>query len=149
MWVLTLTQPYAWMVVHGSKDLENRSWFNRIAKEIQGQGQTFAIHAGTTATRAYYREAVEFARGEDPALVVPPREQLVYGAILGTARIAGLYPPDEWRPLGDPDHVPWHMQDRYGWALGGRTPLPATIPWKGLQGFWKVDDAVIQKDPRP
>jgi hypothetical protein len=40
MRALTVRQPWAWAIIHGGKDVENRSWTNRYATGL------IAIHAG-------------------------------------------------------------------------------------------------------
>ncbi len=147
MLVLTLKQPWAWMVIYGTKPLENRRWWNKLCQALMSECEPFAVHVGEKVTRSYYADAVEFARQEDPELVVPSMEELVYGALLGTAVIWGKYTPEQWRPWGEEGHVPWHMEGQYGWALRDRTPLPSPIPMKGKQGFWSVDDALVRQAP--
>lgn len=138
MWALTLTQPYAWMVIFGSKDIENRDWVNRILREMIDAGEPFAVHAGKECTRRYYAEAVEYARTQDPELVVPPREQLVYGSILGTVLPHCVHAASEWTPQRR-----WHMEGKQGWGLRKRTPLLHHVPVSGKQGFWKVPDELL------
>jgi hypothetical protein len=43
MWALTLKQPWAWMVTHGTKDIENRGWCNRITRELENTGQLLSL----------------------------------------------------------------------------------------------------------
>lgn len=138
MWALTVLQPYAWMMIHGSKDIENRSWVNAILNHLITRGEPFAVHAGLSMTRVYYREAVEFAKAQDPELVVPRIDELVLGALLGTVVPTQIYRPEDWTP-----DRRWHMPDQYGWQLEDRTTLPRYVPAKGKQGFWTVDDALL------
>lgn len=140
MLVLTLKQPYAWMVIHGSKDIENRSWVNALVNHLITRGESFAIHAGVSVRRDYYEQAVAYARTQDPELRVPAREDLVLGAILGTVVPTEVFRPEDWLPARR-----WHMRGQYGWALRDRTALPVPIPAKGKQGFWSVDDELIAR----
>lgn len=145
MWVLTLKQPWAWMVIHGTKDVENRSWCNSITRELQASKQPFAIHAGATMTRAYYENAVAVAAEEDSGLVVPSREKLVFGAVIGTAVIANYHAPETWKPRGQKGYIPWRMRHQYGWELLYRTPLPVSLPARGQLGFWEMDDRLFER----
>ena len=138
MLVLTLKQPYAWMVIHGSKDIENRTWVNALLWDLIERQEPFAVHAGVSIRGDYYDKACAYARSQDPALRVPPKDDLVLGAILGTAIPAEIFHPDDWL-LGRR----WHMRDHYGWRLRDRTALPAPIPAKGKQGFWSIDDVLL------
>ena len=138
MLVLTLKQPYAWMVIFGTKPIENRRWVNALLNHLITRGEAFAIHAGLSCTRDYYDEAVAYARSQDPELRVPRREDLVRGAILGTVVPTDVYRPEDWAPTRR-----WHMRGQYGWQLKDRTPLPSPVPAKGKQGFWSIDDALL------
>jgi hypothetical protein len=140
MWALTLTQPYAWMVIHGPKDVENRDWVNRILEDLIEAGEPFAVHAGKECTRRYYSDAVEYAKSQDSSLVVPARGELVCGAILGTAVPLGYWPPSDWSPSRR-----WHMKGKTGWALKDRKPLPHPLPALGKQGFWKMPEEIAMR----
>ncbi len=137
-----MKQPWAWMVIHGTKDVENRSWVNAILEGLVARREPFAVHAGLSMTRAYYREAVQFAKAQDPELVVPRIDELVLGALLGTVVPTGILPSHS-QGLRGVVHRRWHMPDQYGWELEERTPLPRYVPAKGKQGFWTVDDALL------
>jgi len=144
VWALTLRQPWAWMVIHGSKDLENRTWINKIVLELQRTGAEFAIHAGHSMTRVEYAEAVAFAKQEDPRLCVPRAEELQFGQVIGTARLSELVPVQHYGPPGRADHVRWHMEGQWGWRLSERRALPSPFRCAGKQGFWKLDDSLIE-----
>src|SRR5207302_502261 len=66
MKALTVRQPWAWAIVQGKKDVENRSW------RTDHRGMV-AIHAGGS------REGEPLPRGEKP----PPEHEFVYSAIIG------------------------------------------------------------------
>lgn len=148
MWALTLRQPWAWMVVHGRKDLENRSWVNKIVFELIHFQKELAIHAGFGMTRLEYVEAVGFAKQEDPELRVPRAEELQFGQVIGTVRIAELVPKEHYGPPGRKDHVRWHLPGQWGWKLADRRALPFPIAMGGKQGFWKLEDSLIENARR-
>lgn len=52
---LSIRQPWAWLILHAGKDIENRSW----KREYTGR---ILIHAGTTMTRGDYEESKSFAK---------------------------------------------------------------------------------------
>ena len=138
MWILTLTQPYAWMVIHGPKDIENRSWVNQILLDLIRERMPFGIHAGKEIPLGYYHEAVAYAKSQDPDLVVPAREELVRGCVLGTVVPTSVYAPAEWTPKRR-----WHMKGQQGWQLSERKPLSYPVLAKGKQGFWTFPDDEI------
>lgn len=144
MWALTLTQPWAWMVIYGSKDIENRGWTNSIVSDLIRTRHPFVVHAGARMPRIEYERAVAYAAEQDPELVVPSPEKLVLGAVLGTAVIASVHTPFEWSP-----HRRWHMKGQCGWQLVERKPFHWLIDRKGKQGFWTIEDAAIADAMRP
>ena len=42
--VLSIRQPWAWLILHGGKDVENRNWATKVRGRV-------LIHAGSTMTR--------------------------------------------------------------------------------------------------
>ena len=82
MRALSIRQPWAWMILHAGKDIENRDW----TTTYRGR---FLIHAGKTCTRRDYAAAVDFAIAAGARL---PREilaleELPRGGIVGVAEI--------------------------------------------------------------
>lgn len=133
---LSLRQPWAWMVVHGGKVIENRRWNTRFRGE-------FLIHAAKGMTRLEYEDAVDFAHDVNRSLVVPPFEDVVRGGIVGRARLVDVIPPCVPEDFEgglfaevECDH-PWHMPEQYGFVLEGIEALPFQ-PLKGELGFFKV-----------
>lgn len=79
---ISIRQPWAWAIMHGRKDIENRNW-TRFG--VRGP---VCIHAAASMTRKEYDDAAEFIRkvsGDCPA----PHE-LVRGAILGTVEVVDM-----------------------------------------------------------
>lgn len=162
---LSLKAPYAWAVVHGPKDIENRTWWT----EIRGD---FWIASSAQVTRAYFDSACETIKRLAPELVVPPLEEHVLGAVIGRAKIVdcilpggigftnkeaaqaarSVYlagkrrdPAEEGQPLLDfakrpPNHprhpMLWHFLDQYGYVLEDRRALKTPVACKGHQRWW-------------
>jgi hypothetical protein len=82
---LSLIQPWAWAVVHGPKNIENMVWYT----EIRGP---FWIAASAQVTRRYYENAAEWLSNAC-GVEVPPMDQLVLGAIIGSATITDCILP--------------------------------------------------------
>ena len=118
---LTICQPWAWAIFNG-KDVENRPWESRYRGPL-------LIHAGAShdwlCDSSYLR---------DLGLVVPPDDELVFGAILGLV-----------------DQVDcWHQSQREiiresVWAEGpwchvyaNPRPFAKPVPYKGRQKFFGV-----------
>lgn len=134
MRVLSLRQPWAWMVVAGGKNIENRRWNTRFRGP-------FLIHAAKGMTRDEYEDAVFFAREVNPFLVVPPFEQLERGGLVGRARLVDVIAPCAAETLFQkPCTHPWHMPAQYGFVLADVERLDF-VPMRGELGFFE--------DPRP
>jgi hypothetical protein len=119
---LSLRQPWAWLVLHGGKDIENRKWNTKLRGP-------FVIHASKHDTRCEWENASAFAQQAGFSAFVPrgvPR-----GGIIGFARIKHVYSPG--KPVS-----PWHMPDQYGFALADVMPLPFRH-YAGALGFFKVE----------
>ncbi len=122
---LSLRQPWAWLVVHGGKDIENRVWTTKLRG-------AFLIHASKGMTPSEWLAAKQFARGAGFSGELPRGDaQLQRGGIIGAARIKHVYAPG--RPLS-----PWHMADQYGFALANVTPLPFRA-YSGRQRWFNVE----------
>lgn len=122
MKALSLTQPWATLVVTGRKRVETRSWPTSIRERI-------AIHA-SKAMPAYAREAaIEF--GLDP-------DALPRGAIVGQVSLAGCEPTNEARPHVSEEEL-WFgdfADGRFAWYLVSPTVELRPIPARGALGFW-------------
>lgn len=133
MIALSLRQPWAWLVVHGGKTIENRRWNTRMRGP-------FLIHAAKGMTRDEYDDAVYFARHVDPRIVVPPKERLNFGGLVGRARLVDVHPPHDpvsLPALAENCEHPWHMPEQYGFVLRDIEPMPFQ-PLRGELGFFKV-----------
>lgn len=116
---LTVRQPWAWAIFAG-KNIENRNWLTRYRGRL-------AIHAAKGMTRMEYESAARFCtmRG----LVVPPRDALAFGAILGTVEVVdcvSLHPS------------PW-FEGEYGLVLSHPQPFARPVPAVGALSLWEWD----------
>jgi hypothetical protein len=125
MKVLSLRQPWAWMVVAGGKNIENRRWNTRFRGE-------FLIHAAKGMTRKEYEDAVYFARTVSPFLIVPAFGDLERGGLVGRARLVDVIAPCS---AEKPCAHPWHMPAQFGFVLDGVERLDF-VPMRGQQGFF-------------
>ena len=116
--VLSIRQPWAWLILHGGKDIENRTW----STHFRGR---FLIHAGKGMTRDEYESAKWDA--ENNEVTLPPYETFKRGGIVGEAEIV------ECVKFSD---SPWFSGD-YGFVLRNAKPLPF-YPCKGSLGFFSL-----------
>jgi hypothetical protein len=122
---LSLTQPYAWIVVHGGKRIENRAW------NTAHRGD-FLIHASSTMSKKQYWSAWDAALVADPELHLPASNQLQLGGIVGVASLT-----DVLAATPTPT-VRWHLPDQCGFVLEHVRALPFTR-CKGALNFWEAD----------
>lgn len=118
---LSIRQPWAWLIVNGHKDIENRTW----AAGLRGP---FLIHAGTVMTERDYFAAWDLA--DDQGIDIPSRDELPRGGIVGVAEITGLVSAGETAS-------PWFFGP-VGFVLANARSIPF-IPCKGRLGFFKPE----------
>jgi len=128
---LSIRQPWAWMILHGGKDIENRDWPTKRRGRV-------LVHAAKGMTRDEWDGAWGFApqRSQRAAAeAVLTRDSVERGGIVGSVEIVDCVTESD---------SPWFM-GRYGFVLRDPRPLPFT-PWKGQLGFFDVPELAL---PRP
>lgn len=123
---LTILQPWADLIVHGPKRVENRTWPPRGL----WRGDLFAIHAGKRVDARERSCADEKASAA--GLLGAPSGELPLGAIVGVARLAGV---ERVPPADDP----WWCGP-IGWRLSDVVAVEP-IPCRGAQGLWRIPPA--------
>lgn len=123
MKALAIKQPWAWLIVHGGKDIENRTWHTKLRGRL-------LVHASAGMTKAeYLRVKFWLARPGSglPAIELPPFDQLQRGGIIGSVELVDSL---------DHSDSPWYMGEK---AFLLRDPKPCEfIPLKGRLGFFDV-----------
>ena len=133
---LSVRQPWAWLIIHGGKDVENRTWRTRYTGPL-------LIHAAATRpSLEEYQEACELQSaatgwmatpcGAEPLPGVPAIDELVYGAIIGRVCMAGC---------AVTTYSPWGILGCWNWLLADPEPL-GPIPYQGRQGLFNVEVVV-------
>lgn len=142
MRVLTVRQPWAWAIVHGGKDVENR--VRNIAGEYRGP---VAIHAALNPNPGPWWASID-----------PPLDQVSaenFGAIIGVVDLVGVHEghnteSDRMRavrscfrpevPFG-PCSV-WAEPDAWHLVLANARPLREPIQFRGALGLRTLTDDV-------
>ena len=120
---LTIRQPWADAIVHGTKRTENRT------RPTKYRG-TVLIHAGLTGDR-------------NAVLAGIPVGPDVRGHIIGTAQLVGCHPGmgccAPWGRMQSSRFEPplWH------WELADVTALTAPVPAKGQLGLWNPTPEIL------
>lgn len=127
MKALSIKQPWAWAILYGGKDIENREW----STNFRG---TIAVHASKGTTRGeydgFYFAVREIEGMRDAWLNLPSFENLIRGAVLGTVEIVGCVKAST---------SPW-FAGTYGFVLKNPQPFADPIPCKGQLGFWDFNE---------
>ena len=84
---ISVRQPYAWAIIHGGKDVENR--IQRAALQFKPAiGERMLIHASKTMTAAEYENAMAFMASI--GVRCPQREGLHFGGVIGSVFVRDI-----------------------------------------------------------
>jgi hypothetical protein len=121
--VLSIRQPWAWLILHGGKDVENRDWATKVRGRV-------LIHAGATMSRADYEACTLFIADMRTSWRLPAydvlREQC--GGIVGSVEIVKCVAGSE---------SPWFCGE-FGFVLAN-PEVREFQPMKGRLGFFEVE----------
>jgi hypothetical protein len=123
MIALSILQPWAWLIVNGYKDIENRSWSTKRCG-------TVLIHAGKR-WGAEQRDDLEYIRDDFPDIPLPAEFDL--GGIVGAARIVDCVSEST---------SPW-FNGPFGFVLDEQRRSPLFVPWRGQLGFFDIPASAL------
>jgi hypothetical protein len=129
MRTISIRQPWAWLIIHGGKDIENRDWPTKVRGRV-------LIHASKGMTPNEYNDAMDFAqlarRGapDEGKLIAPSFNSMQRGGIIGSVEIVDCVTSST---------SPWFM-GRFGFVLRNPIALPFR-PFRGALGFFDVPEA--------
>lgn len=130
MKAISIRQPWAWLIIHGGKDIENRDWPTKLRGRV-------LVHASKGMTRAEYEDVRGFLfmeRELDHLLdQLPSFDSLQRGGIIGSVEIVDCVSSSS---------SPWFF-GRHGFVLRDPSPMPF-IPFKGALGFFDVPDDLLK-----
>ena len=115
---ISIRQPWAWLIVHGYKDIENRDWLTHKRGVLY-------IHAGKAMTKSEYEDCEDDTWVVNPNIVIPEPKELLRGGIVGIATITDCVSASE---------SPWFF-GKYGFVIKDAKPCEF-IPCKGSLGFF-------------
>jgi len=116
MKALSIRQPWAWLIVHGYKEIENRIW----KTAFRGR---FIVQAGLKFDHKGYEDV--FNQFDIP---LPPTSAFDLGGIVGAATLVDCV---------DQSTSPW-FSGPYGFILQNPQPLPF-LALRGQLGFFNTD----------
>ncbi len=143
--VLTVRQPWAWAIIHGGKDVENRT--RNIAGDYRGP---VAIHAAREWDDALFvvpqhpalHEALVRARQELPSYSA--LQQLLddqRGHVIGVVDLVDVHvrvPGDQYTKWCSP----WAEPDHFHLVIENPRPLAKAVPARGFLSLWRPDEAL-------
>ncbi len=114
---LSIRQPWAWLIVNGHKDIENRSWSTKYRGPL-------LIHASARKPPSDFLSDIERCYGVD----LPKTFDL--GGIVGLANVVDCVSssPSVW------------MQGPVGWKLANAQTLPF-LPVRGKLGLFRLEQS--------
>lgn len=113
---LSIQQPWAWLIVNGYKDIENRDW--KYPPKFRGR---FLVHAGIK----FDVDGADFIRRERPDIRLPFTYDM--GGIVGEATLVDVVTESD---------SPWFF-GRLGFVLRDQKALPFRA-MRGQLGFFPV-----------
>ena len=120
---ISLRQPWAWLVVSGHKDIENRKWQPRHRGQI-------LIHASGSHLSQTYSEAKAFMADRGLDIPIPIMPFLPTRCIVGYATLTDV---------AENHPSPWAMENHLHWVLSHPVAFDDPISCKGQQGLFKVE----------
>lgn len=136
MKAITVRQPWAWAIMHGGKDVENRT--RNIAGSYRGP---LVIHASKTHDEDDYYDVQDLL----PEDVEIPQD-LTFGCALGVVELVGAHTSTL---IGCNRCVsPWGCVASWHLILANPRPFPEPIPYKGALGLWNFPDELLPEEFR-
>ena len=125
MKVLTVTQPWAWLIAQGFKPVENRTWKTRYRGPLVIQA---SAHKRTAKD---YESAAAFAL--ECGVVVPPQAEIERGCTVALVELTDCVT----------SHPSPFFEGPYGWVYENVRALPA-LPLTGRLGVYDCPADVVE-----
>ena len=122
---LSVRAPWAWLLINGIKDIENRN------QKALFRG-TIALHSSKSNLKGEYAAALELIKNRGLDVELPPLEQLPIGGIVGLIDLMDCTESSD---------SPWYIPGNYAWHMANPQPGPF-VPQQGQLGFFKVQYAM-------
>ena len=152
MKALSLTRPWADLVLRHGKDVENRTWIRWLE-----WGQPVLIHAA----KSWDDGAIPFARevfARADATYRPPWPDPTTGlcnapdhhptGIVGVVDLVSICSAQRGSRVFPCACGPWAMPDQFHWRLTNPRPFDVAIPCRGMPGLFTPPDDVLAEVAR-
>lgn len=143
MRILTVRQPWAWAIIHGGKDVENR--VRNIAGDYRGP---IAIHVAQadadSAPEPLWMDQANWYRARRPQSKKFEPEWSDRGAIIGVVDLVDVH-HDSTHGESTNTCSDWAQESVWHISFENPRPLAEPIPYKGALGLRHLDDATIAR----
>lgn len=137
MKALSIRQPWAWLIVNGYKDVENRTWDRPQEFHVP---QRIYVHTGATLVDKYaVADVLRILNFKQSGEFMLALGEMVYGAIVGEVTVNAW--TDGWAAGS-----PW-FEGPYGLILFDPIAYAKPIPFKGRLGLFDVILPAYQQCP--
>lgn len=127
---ISVRQPWAYLILEGGKNVENRTWRTGYRGPLLiHASRQWASHEPGSRRQA---DMVSAIRIEGKLVQWPPN--LPRGAIVGMVELVG-YASRVDNPWAEPGMCYWLLEDPL--------PFPEPIPYRGKQGLFRVLDELV------
>ena len=124
MKALSIRQPWAYLIVNGFKDIENRDWHT-------GYRGSVIVHASKYSDDNSIWGAKDLM--DRLGIPWPKRETMALGAIVGIVDIVDCVESSD---------SPW-FAGRYGFVLANPRIVTPAIPYRGRLGLYEIPDSIL------
>jgi hypothetical protein len=134
MKAISIRQPWCWLILHASKDVENRTWSASYRGPV-------LIHASKSDKQEDWDDAIDFV---DDAFPLDAEGRLRRRAQAhGEAKRGGIVGVAEIVDCVRESASPWFFGPR-AFVLADRRPCPL-IPFSGARGLFEVPDEIAAR----
>ena len=126
MKAVSVRQPWAWLIIHAGKDIENRTWATRHRGPL-------LIHASLTPDPRL--DDIRQILTDEFDIHIPPTTELDFGGIVGRVNLVDCF---KVSPIVSPNDSPW-LEGPWAWKLADPEPLP----FSACKGRLKIFDVEV------
>lgn len=146
MRILTVRQPWAWAIVHGQKDVENR--VRNIAGDYRGPVAIHAAMGGSAVDRS--QDWDDYVNGGHPTAGMDVRQiGDNRSVIIGVVDLIDVHDPSSrvFLPTADVGGTcsPWAEHGTVHLVLANPRALAEPISYRGALGLRRLDDDTIAR----
>jgi hypothetical protein len=126
MMALSVRPAWAWAIIHGGKDVENRS----TRTSVRGR---FLVHASLALKPSDFAKATQALCAAGEHSILPREDEFAAGGFIGSGELIDV---------AEQCDSPWFAPGCYGWML--RNPRPMEfLPYRGRRSWFHVPDDLI------